>query len=92
MKSEALGIDISPAVEVTNVSRHGIWLFAGGREIFLSHAEFPWFKTAPIEKVLNVAEAPPGHFFWPELDIDLTDQMIEHPERYPLTARPRPPC
>jgi hypothetical protein len=88
MKREVLGSTISPTVEVTNVSRHGIWLFAGGREIFLSHEEFPWFKTAPIEKVLNVEEPCPGHFYWPELDIDLTEGIIEHPERYPLTARP----
>lgn len=86
MKSPGRGTHIS-AVEVTNVSRHGLWLLAGGRELFLAYDDFPWFKQAPIGKVLNVEEPTPGHFYWPELDIDLTAEIIEHPERYPLRAR-----
>ncbi|MBI1389134.1 MAG: DUF2442 domain-containing protein [bacterium] len=75
------------AAEVTNVSRHGIWLLAGGRELFMPHEDFPWFQDAPIKSVLNMEEPAPGHFHWPDLDVDLTAEIIEHPERFPLKAK-----
>ncbi len=71
-------------VEVTNVSRDGIWLLAAGRELFLPYTEFPWFRDATIAAILNVEESTPGHFYWPDLDVDLGIQSIEHPERFPL--------
>ena len=74
------------AVEVTNISAHGVWLLAHGKELFMSYDNFPWFKDQPIKAVLNVEEQSPGHFYWPEIDIDLTEEIIEHPERFPLKA------
>ena len=74
------------AVEVTNISAHGLWLLAHGKELFMSYDDFPWFKDQPIKAVLNVEEQSPGHFYWPEIDIDLTEEIIEHPERFPLKA------
>ena len=74
------------AVEVTNISAHGVWLLAHGKELFMSYDDFPWFKDQPIKAVLNVEEQSPGHFYWPEIDIDLTEEIIEHPERFPLKA------
>jgi hypothetical protein len=55
--------------------------------LFLPFDEFPWFRDAPIGKVLNVEEPTPGHFFWPDLDVDLGIESIEQPERFPLEAR-----
>ena len=74
-------------VEVTNVSLHGFWLLTNDRELFLPFDDFPWFRDAPIGKVLTVEEPTPGHFFWPDLDVDLGIESIEHPERFPLEAR-----
>lgn len=71
-------------VEVTNISRHGFWLYLGGRELFLSFAEFPWFAHASVAKITNVKWPSPNHLHWPELDIDLSVDSIEHPERFPL--------
>ena len=45
------------------------------------------FKDAPVGKILNVEEPTPGHFYWPELDVDLGIESIEHPERFPLKAK-----
>jgi hypothetical protein len=28
-----------------------------------------------------------GHYYWPDLDVDLAEEIIEHPERFPLVAR-----
>ena len=86
MSSRPLGKGTSP-VEVTNISGHGIWLLASGVELFLPYDDFPWFKDVAVSKILNVEEPNPGHYFWPELDIDLTAEIIEHPERFPLKAR-----
>lgn len=86
MKSESLGRNISP-VEVTNISQHGVWLLVADTELFMSYEEFPWFKEAPIGKILDVEEPTPGHFYWPQLDVDLTAEIIEHPERFPLKSK-----
>ena len=43
-------------LEVTNISSHGIWLFSNGEEFFLSYQDFPWFKEAPVGKILHVEE------------------------------------
>jgi hypothetical protein len=86
MSSLAHGNDTS-AVEVTNISTHGIWLLAHDKELFMSYENFPWFKDQIVKSIINVEEQAPGHFYWPELDVDLTEEIIEHPERFPLKAR-----
>ena len=80
-------VEHTSKVEVTNVSAHGLWLLTDDRELFLPFDDFPWFRDAPIGKVLNVEEPTPGHFFWPDLDVDLGIESIEQPERFPLEAR-----
>ena len=72
--------------EITNISTHGIWLFTGKKELFMPYDEFPWFKEVPIGKILNIEEPSPGHYYWPDLDVDLGINTIEHPERFPLSA------
>ena len=86
MSLSTLGKNTSP-VEITNVSSHGIWLLAGSQELFMSYADFPWFKDVAVGKIINVEEPTPGHFYWPELDIDLTVDIISHPERFPLKVK-----
>ena len=86
MNSEQLG-KIASDVEVTNISTHGIWLLVGEREFFLSYEDFPWFKEVPIGNILRVEQPTPGHFYWPDLDVDLGIESIEHPERFPLKAK-----
>ena len=86
MKSQALGNGTSD-VEVTHISQHGFWLLLGGRELFLSFSDFPWFKDAPIAKLLKVEHPHEHHLYWPELDVDLAVDSIRHPEKYPLMAR-----
>lgn len=66
------------------MSSHGVWLLTRDRELFMAYDDFPWFKDATIGKILNVTEPTPGHFFWPDLDVDLSVDSIEHPERFPL--------
>lgn len=76
--------------EVTNISGHGFWLLLGEREVFLSFKDFPWFRDASIGEISNVQRPHPHHLYWPDLDIDLAVDSIEHPERYPLVSKARP--
>jgi hypothetical protein len=55
-------------------------------ELFLPYDQFPWFKKAIIEAILNLERPQPHHLYWPDLDVDLTVDSIRHPERYPLQA------
>lgn len=86
MSSRPLGTT-SSGVEVTNISSHGVWLLAGTKELFMSYEDFPWFKDVPVGKIINVEELTPGHFYWPDLDVDLGIDIIENPDRYPLKAK-----
>ena len=86
MRSDALGKP-TLAVEVTNVSTHGFWLLLLDRELFVPFADFPWFKDASVGALLKVELPSPRHLYWPDLDIDLAVESLEHPERFPLISR-----
>ena len=91
MKSEKRG-NVTLAVEVMQVTRRGFWLYlaAAKREFFLSFEHFPWFADATVRQLFLV-EVERGHLLrWPELDVDLDLERIEHPERYPLIAARQP--
>jgi hypothetical protein len=89
MRSEQRGEGTS-RVEVTQISAHGIWLLVEGRELFMPFKQFPWFHAAAIAAVMNVEMEGPGHLYWPDLDIDLAVESIEHPQRFPLVSQVRP--
>jgi hypothetical protein len=74
-------------VEVTNISQHGFWLLLDDRELFLAFDEYPWFRRAAVEQILRLERPQADHLRWPELDIDLSVEAIEHPERYPLKSK-----
>ena len=83
MKSRAHGTSTSD-IEVTNITKHGFWLWLAGRELFLPFSEFPWFENAPVSRITNVEWPSPDHLYWPDLDVDLSVRSIEHPEEFPL--------
>ena len=86
VSSEPLGTGTSE-VEIMSISTHGVWLLAGEEELFLSYQDFPWFKNASVGQILSVQEPTPGHFYWPDLDVDLGVETIRHPARFPILAQ-----
>ena len=73
--------------EVTHISPHGIWLLSSsGKELFMSYDDFPWFKDQPVKVIYKVEELSPGHFYWPDIDVDLSENIIENPSHYPRKA------
>ena len=87
MKSKNAGVGTED-VEVTSISRHGFWLYLGGRELFVSFEEFPWFADAPVTRITNVQWPSPNHLYWPDLDVDLSVDSIEHPNDFPVIFEP----
>lgn len=83
------GISTFP-VEVTNVSRHGLWLLVGDEELFLPFEHFPWFRDASIEKISVVERQTADHLYWPLLDIDVSVESVRTPDAFPLIAKTQP--
>ena len=81
------GTSTSRENEVSNISAHGFWILVVDRELFLPYDAFPWFKNATVAAILHVERPQRHHLYWPEIDVDLTIDSIEHPERYPLRAK-----
>jgi hypothetical protein len=78
---------VTSAAEVTHVSRHGFWLLLGDEELLVPFSEFPWFRRATIEQLLDVEWPTPDHLYWPRLDVDLSVQSIRDPAAFPLVSR-----
>ncbi len=76
-----------PQAEVISIDAHGIWLLVKGREHVLPYEDFPWFRDAKVSEVLRVRLLRGAHLHWPALDVDLSVESLEHPERFPLIAR-----
>ncbi|HUI93797.1 MAG TPA: DUF2442 domain-containing protein [Chitinivibrionales bacterium] len=83
MKSKTVGKSIS-AVEITDVTSHGVWLIAKAHEYFLSFVDFPWFREAKVSAVLDVSLLHATHLHWPQMDVDLELASLESLEKYPL--------
>jgi hypothetical protein len=77
------------AVELSNVSPHGLWLLVGDEELAVPFAEFPWFRKASIEQLADVQRPSEDHLYWPQLDIDLSVQSIRTPAAFPLVSTHR---
>jgi Protein of unknown function (DUF2442) len=88
MRSIKPGMPTS-GVEVTNVSTNGLWLLVDDREHFLGFAQFPWFADATIRELTRLERPSRHHLYWPDLDVDLALDSIEHPESYPLVSKAR---
>ena len=46
--------------EVTNVSGHCVWMLIDDEELAPRYSEFPWFKAATIQQILNVLRPDRG--------------------------------
>jgi hypothetical protein len=86
MKSDAGGKSTLEA-EVTQIDMQGIWVLIDDKESFLSFENFPWFRNASVSAIHNVELLNERHLRWPDLDVELALESIEHPERFPLIAK-----
>lgn len=75
-------------IEVSLVSSKGFWLLLDNEELFVSYAEFPWFKQATVEQITTIERPSSNHLFWPLLDVDLSVESIRNPGLFPLVSTP----
>jgi len=68
------------------VDAHGIWVFVREKEYFLPYEDYPWFRKAKLEDIINVELHHRIHLYWPALDVDLSINSLEHPGQYPMVA------
>lgn len=73
--------------EVTNVSRHCLWILVDDEELTLLYSGFPWFNGGTIYQEINVQRPAEDHLYWPDLDIDLSVTSIRDPDLFPLKAK-----
>ena len=78
---------VTSVAEVTNISKHCFWVFLGHEELAVSFADFPWFKKATIEQLLDVQRPTENHLYWPQLDVDLSVESIRNPASFPLVSQ-----
>jgi hypothetical protein len=83
MKFTMPGINTSE-IEVVQIDSHGFWLHIKGKEYFLPYDQFPWFKDAKVKDLLNVQLLHGNHIYWPDMDIDLSIDILSNPEQYTL--------
>ena len=74
-------------VEITHISGHGLWLLLGDEELAIPFQDFPWFRKATVEQILDVQRPTADHLYWPRLDIDLSVESLRRPEAFPLVSR-----
>jgi len=86
MKSLKRGKNISKP-EITNISQHGFWMLIAEKEYFLSFDKFPWFKNATVGQISDFQMPNQFHVYWPSLDVDLSLDIIEYPEKFRLISK-----
>ena len=74
-------------VNVLMINAQGIMISVLGHDYFLSYNRIPWMQDAPIRSVLNVRMSGSEAIEWPDLDVGLEIDSLQHPERYPLVIR-----
>ena len=75
------------SVSVENITPFGIWLFVKGKEYFLSYDDYPYFKDQTLKSIQKVELFHGFHLYWPDLDVDLEIDNLEHPEKYPVKSK-----
>jgi hypothetical protein len=70
--------------EVTNISALGFWLLVEDSEYFVPFTEYPAFKQATITQIYDMVMLSPTQYHWPQLDVDIELDALQHPERYTL--------
>ena len=73
--------------QITDVTQFGIWLLINRKEYYIPYERYPFFKDAKIADIYNYEFLNNHHLYWPNLDIDIDLDALEHPEKYPLIHR-----
>lgn len=70
--------------EITNINALGFWLLIENREYFVPFADYPAFKKATLDQILNLERIAPRQYRWEALDVDIELDALERPAEFPL--------
>jgi hypothetical protein len=70
--------------EITSITRLGFWLLVDDLEYFVPFVDYPAFTHATVAQIHDIQRPGARQFHWPQLDVDIELNALEHPERYPL--------
>jgi hypothetical protein len=70
--------------EVTNITKIGFWILINGKEYFVPFIEYPVFKQASIEQIINFEMLSPQQLHWKSLDCDIELNALANPQQFPL--------
>ena len=78
--------------EVTNIARFGFWLIITSQkdnwqEYFIPFHDYPDFKEAKINEIMNVKMLSFNQIHWSDLDIDIEVDALNNPDDYPLVFK-----
>ena len=61
----------------------GIAVVVNGREFFLRFKDYPWFEYCSVAELRDMTSDRWG-VYWNSVDIDLSIESLETPERFPV--------
>lgn len=73
-------------IKVSKITNNGFYITVDGGSLFLSFADFPFFKGASKQQLERFDIFASDSLYWSDLDVDLTFEMIKNPKKYPLVA------
>ena len=71
--------------EVTSITKLGFWILIDKVEYFVPFTDYPDFKKARVEDILEFKKLSPTQLYWEKLDIDIELEALKNPENYPLS-------
>jgi len=73
--------------EVTNITKFGFWVLINDKEYFVPFNDYPVFKQASVEQIINFEMLSPQQLYWKTLDCDIELSALENPQQYPLVFK-----
>ena len=73
---------LDTSASVLMINSQGIMLSVCGQDFFLSYNRIPWMRDASIKSVLNVQMSGRNAIEWPDLDVDIFNQLFGTPESF----------
>jgi hypothetical protein len=72
------------SVKVIAITANGLLISIPEGDFFLSYGDYPWFRNARVDEVLDVEMESNNAIRCDNLDVDLEIESILHPEKYPV--------
>ena len=70
--------------EVTNITKLGFWILVNNNEYFVPFTDYPVFKKATIEQIIDFEMLSQNQLSWKSLDCDIELVALGNPQQFPL--------